>query len=886
MIEPTAEQQQIITHTSGHSLVFAVAGSGKTATMVERIRHLVTHEHVRAVRILACTFSRAAKETIEARLAKHPETAGVTVSTIHALAYRIIQAAVKLGFTDLRLGEAHFSRKLYQQARQELIDEAPDERSAYFNIKYEDFQTYLSVQKGSLRLPHCPDHLPAEAQQLIGEPDRGVDLYAELYARHDALRQREGKLDFDDCLVEAWRLMVEFPELRENMAGRWDYVHVDEFQDVNLAQSEMLHLLAATCKSYTAIGDDDQTVYQWRGANPHLILNFAQRYDAQTFTLTTNFRCPMGVIALADQVIGRNMVRSPKRLRASRGGNGVFLHSADAGQAARVATQAMQGGRRTEEIVILVRTYAQTGEIEQVLLEEEIPYVIVGSLPFYQRQEVAVLLAYLNLALADLEMQRQGAVAPQRRIQLLKDWQRVANVPNRYLSRTVISEMERGLWRNGQTLARALMDRSPQLRGSAAEEACILSEALTLLTDDLALASGKEALLDFADRIRYTDHLIRTAPTTEFGEERSGSVRALAEMAAHRSLGELVAYIAFLNQHAQPSGDTQDDAPPRLTIMTAFRAKGLEWPVVIVPGCSKGLYNVKDSADRAAAEEERRVFYVALTRAQHELHLIEDGAETTPLLTVIHHRQLVGEHRHLTELLETDPLAWSASDTLEMAELLLRYGHQNYVQQWLASNTRERLLQRIQALSSAIKRRTPEFHDQAQTLETLDLATYRPYGDLPASADAAHQPFDDLEDLIGRLILHHQPTEGTASPEQRLVSSTSLTLTPRSIRRDMRIEHRRFGLGTVIALAGLGDRMEAEVRFDRLDATKRMVVIYANLFAADTEDGAVLTQTPDDPLLPFANTWFGSPQHLAQMQASARDQPVLDIEWKEEDLPF
>ena len=832
-MHPTAEQRLIIEHASGHGLVFAVAGAGKTTTMVERILHLVRHEQVRPVRILACTFSREAARTIERRLARHPETSGVTVCTLHALAAAVLREAARLGFTDLRQGEDGFARRLFQQARAELIEEDPARRTAYFNIKADDFQTYMSVQKGRLRLPYVPGDLPEWGRALIGEPDRGVELYADLYARHDHLRRAEAKTDFDDCIVEAWLLMARFPALREAMAGKWDHVHVDEFQDVNLAQSEMLDLIARRCHSYVAIGDDDQTVYQWRGADPRFILGFGERYGAKTFTLSTNFRCPMGVIALADQVIQRNTVRAPKRLRASRGDNGVTLHAHAPGQAAHVAIQAIREGRAPTDIVILVRTYAQTGEIEQVFLDRDVRYLVVGGVPFYQRHEVRVLLAYLRLALADLDVQRDAPIDARRRIQLVQDWELVANAPNRFLRAQVARDLGRTLWRDGHTLADALADLAAQSRGNQTH-LLTLSEALSSLTDDLGLAQGKEALLTFTDAIGYVDHLISTAPTREFGEEREGSVRALAEMAQTRSLGELVTYITHLSEHArhvERLSDAADDDVPRVTIMTAFRAKGLEWPVVIVPDCKDALYRVKDTADLAAAEEERRVFYVALTRAREELHLVVDPNEPTRFLRDVDHERIVHGHTRLSQLMGRDPGQWSARDTLEASTLLRDYGHEPYVQTWLDGGYRERLLTRLDALRTALQRPEP-YHGQGQTVATLSLDGYRSHGEVRLAADTQLQTFGDLGDLIRALNEEHAPPPPSAERSAPAARSTGTSLSPDDLTVGMTVQHRKFGTGTVLSTKGAGARTEVEVHFQSAGVTKRMLVLYANLQAA------------------------------------------------------
>ncbi|WP_019010877.1 ATP-dependent helicase [Deinococcus aquatilis] len=838
-MDPTPEQQRIIQHISGHALVFAVAGSGKTATMIERILHLIRHAKVRSVRILACTFSKEATRTIEERLAQHPETTGVKVSTLHALAFSVIVEAGRMGFTEQKLGEANFSRRLFLQARRELIAEDTSEKSGFHDIQYKDFETYLCVQKGNLRLPYAPEDLPVWGHDLISPPDRGIELYAELYERHDELRRAEGKLDYDDCIVQAWMLMARFPELHQVIKDRWDHIHVDEFQDVNLAQSEMLHLIAAECDSYMAIGDDDQTVYQWRGANPKFILDFEKRYNAVVFTLSTNFRCPMGVIALSDLVIQENQVRAPKRLRASRGDNGTYLHTSSAGKAAHVAIKAIEEGRNPRDLVILVRAYAQTGEIEQVFLDRGVPYLVVGGVPFYQRDEVGVLLVYLRLALADLDAARDVSITQERRLNLLKDWKRVSNTPNRFLRNQTVDELARGLWRGGSTLVAALRETAPTLRAGAQRATLQLAEAFGNLTDDLALAEGKDALLEFAEAIQYAQHLVKTAPTREFGEERSGSIRALAEMAKERSLGQLVLHIEQLTsqgRYVDRLSAAEHDDVDRVTLMTAFRAKGLQWPVVIVPDCKDGLYRIKPSADQAAAEEERRVFYVAMTRAQEELHLIVDTEDPTAFLTKVEHETVVHAHVRLAQLMARDPGSWSARETFEAGSLLRQYGHEQYVQVWLDAGYRERLLSRIDALSAALSTHAEQRHGQTEVASVLSLAAYAKHGPATLAEDTGLRDFTELDTLVRDLNDKYAPRpvnpSGQPATQQR---STGTALRPDQIRVGMEVQHPRFGTGEVLSVRGEGDKLEATVKFETVEQPKRMIVVFATLYPAPAD---------------------------------------------------
>lgn len=815
-IDFTPEQQKIVQHEAGHALVYAVAGSGKTTTLVGRVRFLIREKGVRPVRLLATTFTRDARRSLELKLAQYPECAGVEVLTLHALATRIVTRAHEMGLTELTIGESGFSQHLFTEARQVLLAELPDaEREFAARLKqlaFKDFDTYLGIQKGNLRLPYIPDDLPEEAALLITAPDKGPDVYARLYAKHDELRRREGKLDFDDLIVAAWMLMIRFPALHRDISSRWDYVNIDEFQDVNLAQGEMMHLVASQAKSFMAIGDDDQTIYQWRGAHPRFILGFAERYGAQQFTLPSNFRCPMGVIALADKVIAQNKVRAPKRLRATRGGSGVQVHPDQPGAAARIAIKALQDGRSPEDIVILLRTYAQSAEIEQVFIKEKVPYRLIGTVPFYRRPEVTMLTAYIELALADFDVLNGESFTSQRRERIQKLWRAVANRPSRYLRINDIEHIARQAWRDGRTLAQVLQEYALEQPDHVRKPLGLLGTWLEFLTDDIGTTPGKDVLLDFVNAVEYRAYLIKTAPTTEFGEERAGSVDALAEMAQTRSLGSLVTHLAELHEQVRYEESLQrrgEDDTPRITIMTAFRAKGLEWPVVIVPDCVVGVYSNKPSGDAAASEEERRVFYVAITRAQEELHLVTgDDDDTTDFLKRVSYDSIVGQHDRLSGLLARDPGTWSAADTFEAAELLGRYEHEAFVQRWVDRPYRARLLGRFEHLRQQLE---SSDQDTRQLERVLQLTTYAQHG--PLELDQTQPTFEDFEVwLSSQQAAQPSPTSSPiVGPQVDALGrrgSEALNLKPGD-----RVEHARLGIGEVVRIS---PPHEALIRFDQV----------------------------------------------------------------------
>lgn len=837
----TVEQRRIVEHGDGHALVFAVAGSGKTTTLVGRVRHLVGSLKVRPSRILTTTFTREAGRSLREKLAQYPECGGVETLTLHALATRIVDRARQMGLTDLVIGEEHFSQRLFGEARKSLLEdlggEDRDLAARLRQMTFKDFDTYVGIQKGNLRLPYVPEDLPAAAAALVQRPEGGPDQYALVYERHDELRRKEGKLDFDDLIVASWMLMSRFPALRHAVAATWDYVSVDEFQDVNLAQSEMMDLVAGGCRSYMAIGDDDQTIYQWRGAHPRFILGFAQRYGAAEYTLPANFRCPLGVIALADRVIGQNRVRAPKRLRGTREGSGVHIHPPGRGEAAHVAMRALAEGRGADEVVILLRTYAQSAEIEQVLLEQRVPYRLIGAAPFYRRAEVTTLLAYVELALADLDTLAGRPLGTERRERVQALWKSVANRPSRYLRLADTERVAREAWREGRTLAATLEAFAQAQPAYVATPVALLATWLGFLTEDLGTTPGRDVLLDFAGAVGYREYLVSTAPTTEFGQERAGMVDALAEMAQTRSLGELVKHLAELHEQVRYEETLRRQArgeEPRLTIMTAFRAKGLEWPVVIVPDCTSAIYSGKPHADPAAGEEERRVFYVAVTRAQQELHLVVGDDDTTRFLEDVGYERVAAQHDRLAGLLGRHPQTWSAADTLEAAELIGQYEHEGFVQRWLRPEARRSLLASLAGLS-----RHPALSAQegpaAQARALLDLGRYAAHGPLEPEEQRAMDRWADLPAVLAawqgtaRLGAGVPGEPGKVQRDGAAVDALGRSRPssePPLVPGD-RVRHARFGEGEILQVKSVGAQTEVLVRFE--GGTKRMALEFARL---------------------------------------------------------
>ncbi|MEM1008816.1 MAG: ATP-dependent helicase, partial [Myxococcota bacterium] len=495
MVQLTPEQQAIVNHTKGPALVFAVAGAGKTTAMVHRIERLVREQHFPAQSILATSFSRATVDDIKRSLSPWPHCKRVFTSTLHAIGYRILRRAQQKGllaFTQSpdtnpeKLSEILIFRTLKSAREQGLVD-----KTELRNLDRDDFLNYISTCKGNLRYACLKSaNLPLAAQALASQASAPENLpwYLTLYQEFERLRIQLQGYTFDDMLLQGWELLTRHPTLLEHFQSQFQCVMVDEFQDVNLVQSELLDLLIRPHNNYMVIGDDDQTIYEWRGARPHYILSFAERYNAQKYFIHDNFRCKAAQLVLANQIIVHNTQREPKTLQLTRGFDGhTFVHeyddAADMGhQIVHEIQTALRRGFAKKDISILVRLYAQTPYIEHPLIEAQIPYRIVGSQPFYQRPEVRVLLNYLMLAQWNQRLAQQHPLHPNELPALSHAWKQIYNRPLRYISAELAEKILQDVCLHQITFNQALQRHAQDLRSWQRKGLKSLGEILLWLT--------------------------------------------------------------------------------------------------------------------------------------------------------------------------------------------------------------------------------------------------------------------------------------------------------------------------------------------------------------------------------------------------------------------
>jgi DNA helicase-2/ATP-dependent DNA helicase PcrA len=620
------QQREAVLAVSGPVLILAGAGSGKTRVITHRIAHLVLDRGVDSSAILAVTFTNKAAEQMKARaevlLAGRPLRAWI--STFHSFCVRLLRREAKAA--GLPPGF--------------LIYDEDDQLAAV--------RQALRALDLSEKL-HPPRRLLARisAHKNSGrvEPDEdgyAADLAGRVAARYHEVLRAAGALDFDDLLLRAVRLLDENESVRRAWQARFPYLLVDEYQDTNRAQYELVRLLAGPEGNLTVVGDEDQSIYSWRGARISNILDFERDFPgARVFRLEENYRSGQRILDAAGGLVSRNLRRKGKTLRAVKGhGEPVRLHEAvDEFQEAAWVTERVAALRARGQVAVLFRMNAQSRLFEEALLRLRLPYLVVGGVGFYERREVKDVLAYLRLLLNP-----RDAVA----------FHRVVNVPPRGIGAKTVGEIDRVAARSGTSpweAAHRLVD-----------EAALPARALVPLREFLENVEtlGREALASEPSSgapglRRLIEHVL----------ERSGYGAALARDDSHESqerlenlaelLGAAVDYEAredapslagFLDRAAllSETDRLRDDVP--VLLMTLHAAKGLEFESVFLVGLEEGLLpHSRSLAGEEALEEERRLCYVGMTRARERLHLSWARSRQ-----VFGERRLTAPSRFLAEL--------------------------------------------------------------------------------------------------------------------------------------------------------------------------------------------------------------------------------------------
>ena len=605
------EQRNAVANPSQHLLVLAGAGSGKTRVLVHRIAWLLEAEQASPYSILAVTFTnKSAREMrgrIEALMAN--SFAGMWVGTFHGLAHRLLRTHWKEAglVQDFQILDGDDQLRLIKRINRLLkIDE--DKWPA------KQCQWYINSQKDEGLRSGNIDHFEDDYTKTV----------LKVYKAYEEACDRGGMIDFGEILLRAHELWLKNPQVLEHYQRRFKHILVDEFQDTNSIQYAWLRVLAGTQNQLMVVGDDDQSIYGWRGAKIENIQQFNVDFsDAETVRLEQNYRSTSTILKAANKLISNNQSRLGKNLWTEDGdGEQISLYEAFNEQdEARFIVDRLQdwfnNGNRRSDAAILYRSNAQSRELEDALLRMGMPYRIYGGHRFYERLEIKNALAYLRLVI-----NRDDDTAIER----------VINVPTRGIGgrtieqvRSVAREENCSLW---QACAKCVNESLMTSRASNA----VLS--FLELIDELSLACGELELAEKAEHIVNHTGLIQHHEK-EGGEKARARIENLEELVTAANnfddpdidedfdLKSNAFLSAFLDKAALDAGETQaDESEDAVQLMTLHSAKGLEFHLVFLAGMEEGLFPHKMSMNNIAGlEEERRLCYVGITRARTKLYM-------------------------------------------------------------------------------------------------------------------------------------------------------------------------------------------------------------------------------------------------------------------------
>jgi DNA helicase-2/ATP-dependent DNA helicase PcrA len=602
------EQQAAVKTTEGPLLIMAGAGSGKTRVLTHRIAYLMAEKHVAPWNILAITFTNKAaremKERVQALLGGAAEE--VWISTFHSMCVRILRRDID------RIGiNRNFS-----------ILDTTDQLSVIKNIlkeknidpkKFEPRAILGTISSAKNELL-TPEKFAKRASSYYEK------IVSDVYGEYQQRLLRNHSLDFDDLIMTTIQLFERVPEVLEYYQYKFQYIHIDEYQDTNRAQYTLVKMLAARFQNICVVGDADQSIYRWRGADIQNILSFERDYpNAKVILLEQNYRSTKRILQAANEVIENNINRKPKRLWTENpeGQKIVYyeaMNEADEAQfvAGKIKEYVDGGKRRYSDFAILYRTNAQSRIIEEVFLKSNIPYQIVGGLKFYDRKEIKDILAYLRVI-----------ANPNDDISLL----RIINVPKRGIGASSLDKIVSYASENGLSVFEALGEL--EHIGLSARIAASLLEFRRQLEQWAQLqeyVSVTELVEEVLDKSGYREML--KAENTLEAQSRLENIDEFLSVTKHfENVSEDKSLIAFLTDLALISdidqlNETNGNSEDSVVLMTLHSAKGLEFPVVFLIGMEEGIFPHNRSLDdEDEMEEERRLAYVGITRAEEELFL-------------------------------------------------------------------------------------------------------------------------------------------------------------------------------------------------------------------------------------------------------------------------
>ena len=657
-----AEQREAVLHIKGPLLILAGAGSGKTRVITSRVAYLIGDGHAQPEEVLAVTFTNKAAEEMRARVAAllGSECSRIWLSTFHSLCARLLRReAPAIGLSrDFVIYDSSDQLTVVKQALKDLhVDDS-----------------FVQPRAALSRISHAKNRMesPDDVANSAAGWNRRDEQIATVYAHYLQALKESNALDFDDLLLKTLELVEQSERVRAKYAGQFRFVMVDEYQDTNRPQYLLIRRLAEVHRNLCVVGDPDQSIYKWRGADLRNILDFEHDFpESRIVKLERNYRSTQIILDAATAVIRQNRNRKDKRLWTDRtsGDRIVYFRGGDELEEADFITRTARTALADDVealVAVLYRTNAQSRTIEDALMREGLAYKVVGGVRFYERKEIKDALAYMRLV-----------INPHDDVSL----RRVINVPARGIGKGVMEAVEsispgaaddlpllsaglqpassvNSLWAR---IVRGLEERAFAPR--AAQALAVFRDLIVNLTEVARRDSVSIAIGKMLDRSGYLQDL-----REERSEDAEARIENLAELVsaareyesreAEPSLGGFVDRLSLLSD----ADEEQGSADARVWLMTLHSAKGLEFPVVILAGLEEGLFpHSRSSDDEAELEEERRLCYVGMTRARARL-----------VLTGAARRRVFGEYQ------SSEPSRFVAEVPAELVERITSSHSQGY----------------------------------------------------------------------------------------------------------------------------------------------------------------------------------------------------------------
>ena len=605
-------QKEAVLATEGPVLVLAGAGSGKTTVLVNRIAYMISEKHIRPWNILAITFTNKAAREMKDRIERLlGDTAkDMWIGTFHSVCVRILRSCIDLlGYSrDFVIYDTADTKTVMKECLRELdIDEK--------SFPVRNVLSIISNAKNDL--------MDAATFENVYKSDYRMSIIAKIYYRYQTKLRKNNAVDFDDIILNTVKILSENPDVLSKYQDKFQYILVDEYQDTNNSQYLLINLLAQANRNLCVVGDDDQSIYKFRGANIGNILNFEDDYsDVQKITLDQNYRSTQNILDAANSVISNNKGRMGKSLWTSNGdGNRVYVYTGtneydEARYIARQIKKHFDEQGSFSDCAILYRTNAQSRVIEEMLMRESVPYKVLSGLRFYDRKEIKDIIAYLRVV-----------YNPNDDVSLA----RIINEPKRKIGNATL-EKARNIAREKETSLYDVIshaDDYPEFKTAIKKLLSFpeIIQSLIKLKDTVTIEELTGRILNdtgYMPALVMEDTTESKTRIENLGEFISVITEFEKNEETGNTLGEFLENISLVSDI-----DGYDENEDSAVLMTIHSAKGLEFPIVFLSGLEEGLFpGMRSMESDDDIEEERRLCYVAITRAKEQLYITKTISRT------------------------------------------------------------------------------------------------------------------------------------------------------------------------------------------------------------------------------------------------------------------